>query len=184
MTLAFLTIALVLFAIQAIRVKRLIVSAIWLAGSSALLAIEFFLLGAHQLAVIELSVGAGLVTVLFVFAICIAGEDLSEMRSVVPKWLASVLVLMLILLLAWFLKPAEPGKPLAVESPLATVVWQQRSLDMIVQVGLIFAGVLGMLGLLSEEKAPLQYPVADKVAAKRDRDLDALYQQSLEKETL
>jgi len=62
-------------AIQAIRAERLLVSALWLAGCSALLALAIGLLGAPEVGVVELSVGAGLVTVIFVFAISIAGED-------------------------------------------------------------------------------------------------------------
>jgi NADH:ubiquinone oxidoreductase subunit 6 (subunit J) len=73
------------FAIQAIRAKRLLHSALWLAGVSAFLAFIFYLLGAHQVAVIELSVGAGLVTVLFVFAISLAGEDLQTEGQFVPR---------------------------------------------------------------------------------------------------
>jgi hypothetical protein len=34
------------------------------------------------------------------------------------------------------------------------VLWQQRGLDMLVQSGLLFAAVVGMLGLLSEAKVP------------------------------
>jgi Na+-transporting methylmalonyl-CoA/oxaloacetate decarboxylase gamma subunit len=34
------------------------------------------------------------------------------------------------------------------------VLWQQRGLDMLVQSGLLFAAVIGMLGLLSEAKVP------------------------------
>ena len=62
-------------AVLAIVSKRLLVSAIWLAVTSALVALMIYLLGAPQVAVIELSVGAGLVTVLFVFAINISGEE-------------------------------------------------------------------------------------------------------------
>ncbi len=62
-------------ALQAVRSRRLLMSALWLAGASALVALMMYLLGAPEVAVIELSVGAGLVTVLFVFAINIAGEE-------------------------------------------------------------------------------------------------------------
>jgi uncharacterized MnhB-related membrane protein len=55
--------------VMAVRGKHLLVSAIWLAGSSAFVALLLFRMGAPEIAVIELSVGAGLVTVLFVFAI-------------------------------------------------------------------------------------------------------------------
>ena len=62
-------------ALMAVREERLLISALWLAGTSALAALVMYRLGAPEVAVIELSVGAGLVTVLFVFAINIAGED-------------------------------------------------------------------------------------------------------------
>ena len=49
------------FSVGAIRARRLLTSAIWLAGVSALISIVFYLFGARQIVVIELSVGAGLV---------------------------------------------------------------------------------------------------------------------------
>ena len=88
-------------AFQAVRDKRLLVSAIWLAGTSALVSIMIFMIGAPQIAVIELSVGAGLVTVLFVFAINIAGDEPIPNLSFIPKWLARVLTLVAILLIGW-----------------------------------------------------------------------------------
>ena len=36
------------------------------------------------------------------------------------------------------------------EAPFASVLWQERGFDVLVQIGLIFAGVLGILGLLRE----------------------------------
>jgi hypothetical protein len=32
-------------------------------------------------------------------------------------------------------------------------MWEERSLDVLVQIGLIFAGVMGILGLLTEPEA-------------------------------
>ena len=46
------------------------------------------LLGAPEIAVIELSVGAGLVTVLFVFAINLTGEENLDAKRMMPKPLA------------------------------------------------------------------------------------------------
>jgi uncharacterized MnhB-related membrane protein len=79
-------------AIQAVRASRLLISALWLAGASALTALLMYLLGAPEVAVIELSVGAGLVTVLFVFAINIAGEERLDIMPVMPRPLAWLLV--------------------------------------------------------------------------------------------
>ncbi len=36
------------------------------------------------------------------------------------------------------------------EAPFATVLWEQRALDVLLQVVLIIGGVLGVLGLLAE----------------------------------
>ncbi len=97
-----LGIATLICAIQAIRSNRLLISAIWLAGASALTALIMYLLGAHQVAVIELSVGAGLVTVLFVFAINISGEEVFKPARLVPKPMAWVVALLATALLIWF----------------------------------------------------------------------------------
>lgn len=147
-----LIVAAMLFcAVMAVVVKRLLVSAIWLAVASALLALLIYLLGAPELAVIELSVGAGLVTVLFVFAISIAGEDGASHGALVPKWLAGVTVLFSVGLLGLLCLP-DLGfdMPPLVPSRLSTVLWELRGADVILQVILIFAGVLGVLGLLSD----------------------------------
>jgi uncharacterized MnhB-related membrane protein len=137
--------------IQAIRAPRLLLSAIWLAVTSALVALMMYLLGAPEVAVIELSVGAGLVTVLFVFAINIAGEEVSLLASPLPKPLALTLLLVAIILLGWFSLPAlNIPLPVAQPVPFVTMLWENRSLDLLLQVVMIFAGTLGVLGLLSE----------------------------------
>lgn len=142
-----------LCAIMAIRTKRLLVSAIWLAGCSALVALFLFLLGAPEIAVVELSVGAGLVTVLFVFAINIAGDEVQPAHPVISRPLAWAVIAVSVLLVGWLLVPgvnvAVPGLP---ESQLGSTLWQARSLDMFLIGILIFAGALAMLGLLADGK--------------------------------
>ena len=117
-------------ALQAIRAPRLLVSALWLAGCSALLALSIALLGAPEVGVVELSVGAGLVTIIFVFAINVAGEETIGLTSIVPP----------------LVSPALPRDAL----PFLRALWGERSLDTVLQVALIFSGVLGSLGLLAE----------------------------------
>lgn len=141
-------------AIQAIRVKRLLTSALWLAGASASVALLLYLLGAPEVAVVELSVGAGLVTVLFVFAINIAGEEPVQVRSLIPRPVAWGLIGLALVLLAWLSLPRlEVSLPGSVAAGFASVLWEQRGLDVLLQVVLIFAGVLGVLGLLAESKS-------------------------------
>lgn len=173
-----LTAVSVIFAILAIRSRRLITSAIWLAGVSALLSVVFYLLGAHLIAVIELSVGAGLVTVLFAFAISVAGDETGDTSPVIPKALSIGLIALFVLILAFYASQAGTAgtTPLrnASQSDLTGTLWQERGLDMLVQVVLIFSGVLGLLGLLAEAKAPLDGSVAEEIAARREHDLQAM----------
>jgi NADH:ubiquinone oxidoreductase subunit 6 (subunit J) len=169
-------------AIQALLSSRLLVSAIYLAGTSILLSIIFFLLDAYQVAVIELSVGAGLVTVLLVFAINVAGEEFRENIPVVPKPLSWGLVLCSIILFGIFVLPIGSQPSEVIEEAFTSQLWKHRAVDVLVQVVLIFTGALGALGLLAEEKAPLKYPAAEEVLAKRDRELESILEESLSEE--
>lgn len=147
--------AILICAFQAVNSKRLLVTAMWLAGTSALVALLMYLLGAYQIAVIELSVGAGLVTVLFVFAINIAGEEPIPFFSIIPRPLAWIAVIAMVGVFAWQILPDEILKNTlqnAVDSGFQYTVWFGRQMDLYLQIFIIFAGVLSMLGLLSEEK--------------------------------
>ncbi len=138
-------------ALMAIREDRLLISALWLAGTSALVALILYRLGAPEVAVIELSVGAGLVTVLFVFAINIAGEDTPSLRALVPAPLAWAVAIGALALGAWMAVPALGQSASGAQAtPFATVLWEDRSLDVLLQVVLIVGGVLAVLGLLAE----------------------------------
>lgn len=144
-------------AVLAIGSKRLLVSAIWLAVTSALVALMMYLLGAAQLAVIELSVGAGLVTVLFVFAINISGEEPLNLLPVMPKPLAWGLVLIAVGLTVYMIVLGNGfSLSLTLPSEAPVILWKDRYLDILLQISLIFCGVLGVLGLLSGSKPAVQ----------------------------
>ncbi len=146
-----ITAVILVCSLRAIRTGRLLISALWLAGASAAVAVLMYLLGAPEVAVIELSVGAGLVTVLFVFAINIAGDDPLPRRPAVPKPFSWVLIAGTVALLGWLtLSALRLPLPVPEASPFAEVVWQRRTLDVLLQVVLIFGGVLAVLGLLHE----------------------------------
>ena len=140
-------------AIQAIRASRLLVSALWLAGCSALLALAIALLGAPEVGVVELSVGAGLVTIIFVFAINIAGEETAVTGALVPRPIAWILMGLFAFLLLWLIVPRVVLPSIPRDAlPFLRAVWQERSLDTVLQVALIFSGVLGSLGLLADRR--------------------------------
>lgn len=162
----FLVVGLLFCAVQAIRAARLLPAAFWLAGVSALLSISLYTLGAPDIAVIELSVGVGLVTVLLVYAISITDDGTPAERALVPRPLAWVLVVLASLVLAWMIVP-RLGMRIAIAEPIfGRVLWQQRGLDVLGQVVLIFAGAIGVLGLLAD---PGAMPDQAEQAAADDR---------------
>jgi NADH:ubiquinone oxidoreductase subunit 6 (subunit J) len=144
-------------AILAIRSKRLLVSAIWLALTSALTALMIFLLGAPQIAVIELSVGAGLVTVLFVFAINIAGEEPIEIKALVSRPIAWGLLILAAGLAIYLVIPSMSFLPVnTLDTAQGAILWDDRYLDILLQIAIFFSGVLGVLGLLSSGKPKVE----------------------------
>lgn len=152
-----LTVGIIACAVLAIRSTRLLTAALWLAAVSMITALLLYLLDAREVAVIELSVGAGLVTVLFVFAISIAGEDAMQARPLIPKSLAWTLTILAVLLLGLLVLPSPENQPAVSEASFVVTFWQERAFDVLAQIALIFAGVLGVLGLFSEQKLPLPH---------------------------
>lgn len=138
---------LLICAAQAVRSTRLLTASIWLGAASAVLSLWLYQMGAHEIAVIELSVGAGLVTVLLVFVIGITGQETGEGRALLPAPVSWALVIGSLLLLASLILPL-PGTFVPFVPSDLTVLWQDRGLDVLLQIVLIFAGVLGILSLL------------------------------------
>ncbi|MCS7060743.1 MAG: NADH-quinone oxidoreductase subunit J [Anaerolineae bacterium] len=139
----------IICAVQAIRAERLLHSALWLAGASAFIAMIFYSMGAREVAIIELSVGAGLVTILFVFAISVAGDEHNVGRLAVPRALAALLAGLCAIGLLWFASGVVSIVPNAPQSTgLTQMLWRDRALDTLVQVALVYTGVIGLLGLL------------------------------------
>ena len=143
--------AAVFCAYRAIVARRILSATIYLACLSALVSGVLYLLGAAQVAVIELSVGAGLVTVLMVYAVSVVGDDALDPASVIPKPLAFGVVALIALLMGMMAYPAVQTGVNAASAELVHSLWQHRVLDVWIQIALIFSGVMGVLGLLSEQ---------------------------------
>src|SRR6266545_2862764 len=141
-------------AYRAVISKHLLPSTLYLACVSALATVTLYLLGAYEVAVIELSVGAGLVTVLLVYALSVVGEDVFDPTSIIPKPLAFLLVAGIGGLVIWMAYPLAIHPNANGEVLLADVLWKHRALDVWVQIALIFSGVMGVLGLLAEKVHP------------------------------
>ncbi len=153
-----LVICMIFCAYRAMRATSVLAATIWLASVSMLAATLMFLIGAKQVAVIELSVGAGLVTVMLVYAISVVGDDAIDLPSIIPKPFAMIICIIIAIFLAlmslpFIGQPSVADNALAVAEPLSETLWQHRVLDVWVQIVLIFCGVLGVLGLLTEGKS-------------------------------
>ena len=138
-------------AYRAIVTTRILSATIYLACISALVSAVLYLMGATQVAVMELSVGAGLVTVLLVYAVSVVGDDAHDPASVISKPLAFMMVGLVTTLLAVMVFPAAEAKIDTSVLALSISLWQNRVLDVWIQIVLIFSGVMGVLGLLSEK---------------------------------
>jgi uncharacterized MnhB-related membrane protein len=131
--------------------NNILSAAIYLACISAMTSAILYMLGATQVAVIELSVGAGLVTVLMVYAISVVGKDASDPKPIIPRPFTAILCLGITGILIWACLPLIPAAYSRLAQPLFLTLWQGRVLDLWIQVVLIFAGVMGILGLLAEQ---------------------------------
>jgi uncharacterized MnhB-related membrane protein len=142
--------------LMAMTARNLLAATVWLAAVSAQVAMLMYLMGAETVAVIELSVGAGLVTVLFVFAISTAGEETTDPGPISGTYavVAATLAIVLTTLLVWMVLPAPEAAETAAAAGLtfAQTLWQQRSLDTLLQIVLISAGAMAVLGLISNSR--------------------------------
>lgn len=170
-----LVILAVIAAIQALRVRRRLESAVWLGGVSLLLGGLFYRLGAHTLAVIEVSIGAGLITILIVLAISVVGDWEAPMTPVVPRLLAGGFATASGVLLLLIVLPAVPHSECCVSTPatFAQALWQDRLLDVLLQTVMIFTGVISLLGLLTP--APARRPQPHPLTEDTPHDLDSAH---------
>ncbi len=145
-----LLVGLVLFSVLAILVKDLLRAAIALAVASLLLGIIFFRMNAPYAGVFEISVVAGLITVLFMLTIALTkGGAAAESKAAAIAFpvffvvFAAIDVLVMKKLLARIpalVAPAEAGT-------FGQVLWSARTLDLVGQIAVIFAGVFAVLAL-------------------------------------
>jgi NADH:ubiquinone oxidoreductase subunit 6 (subunit J) len=144
---------LVLFSILAILARDLIKSAISLALASLCLGIIFFRMNAPYAGVFEISVVAGLITVLFILTIALtkAEGDVRESKAallIFPLFFVAFLVLDILVMKSLMSKvPALAGTPEAAGLKFGEVLWRQRTFDLVGQVLVILAGVFAVLAL-------------------------------------
>ena len=151
-----LLIGLVVFSALAILFKDLLRSAISLALASLLLGIIFFRMNAPYAGVFEISVVAGLITVLFVLTIALTktGEEVRESRLV--KWAFPLVFIAFIVVDALVMKSLlgqVPALAAGAESgSFGEVLWRARTYDLVGQIAVILAGVFSVLALFRKRE--------------------------------
>jgi NADH-quinone oxidoreductase subunit J len=153
-----LLIGLVIFSALSILVRDLLKAAISLAAASIFLALVFFRMNAVYAGVFEVSVVAGLITVLFITAIALTRSDEQVPESRYHKFIFPLFFGALLLIDLLVMKSLR-GRIPSISSPetrtFGEVMWNERSFDLIGQIGAIFAGVLAVLALFrSSDKSP------------------------------
>ncbi len=142
------------FACLAVFVRDLVRAALSLAFMSALLAVVLYRLDSPYAAVFELSVVAGLITVLFVSTIALTKEEEASTDSPWPMYvfvLALILFGMVDLSVMKLLFASVPAGEGNAAGSFGLTLWGVRALDMIGQIAVIFGGVFGVLALLREK---------------------------------
>jgi NADH:ubiquinone oxidoreductase subunit 6 (subunit J) len=146
-----LLIAVVVFSAFAVLAKDLIKSAISLAVASLFLGLLFFQMRAPYAGVFEISVVAGLITVLFMLVIALTktGGDVRESKLATlgfPLFFVVFAVIDLFVMKGLLAKlPALAGP--AESGTFGDVLWKQRTFDLVGQLGVILAGVFAVLAL-------------------------------------
>jgi NADH:ubiquinone oxidoreductase subunit 6 (subunit J) len=151
----FLMIGLVAFSIMAVLSRDLLRSAINLAVASIFLAVIFFRMNAVYAGVFEVSVVAGLITVLFITAIALTRSDQEVVENKRHLLIFPLFFLILIIMDILVMKSLLGKIPAIVGAETGTfgeVLWKQRTFDLVGQIGVIFAGVLAVLALFRQGK--------------------------------
>jgi NADH:ubiquinone oxidoreductase subunit 6 (subunit J) len=146
-----LLIGLVVFSVLAILLKDLLRSAISLAVASLLLGIVFFRMNAPFAGVFEISVVAGLITVLFILTIALTGTGEKVRESRLVNWVFPLVFVAFIVIDALVMKGLMgkiPALAAGAESgTFGDVLWRGRTLDLVGQIAVILAGVFAVLAL-------------------------------------
>jgi multicomponent Na+:H+ antiporter subunit B len=163
---------LVITAVAIVRTRNLFVAVMLLGIFSLLIAANFFVLDAADVALTEAAVGAGISTVLFLGALALTSE--SERVPTPHRWLSLAVVTgaTLVVLYATFDKPAfgDPGAPvhqhvapwylektpehIGIPNVVTAVLGSYRGYDTLGEVFVVFTAGIGVLFLLSGRRRP------------------------------
>jgi NADH-quinone oxidoreductase subunit J len=150
-------IILIIAALMVVFSSRLLLAAISLAVTSIMVTLLMFKLNSPIAAVFELSICAGLITVIFITTISfvkpVAQEDLIETnKKRIKKYVALPIILLIVgIVTSFVIKPMVLTLPAVIqESNVANVLWNLRQVDLLGQAIILLVGVFGIVVLFKE----------------------------------
>ena len=148
---------LLLAGIWTVMTLNLLKSAIGLAVTSAILSLLLFRMDAPLAGVFELSVCAGLITVVFISVISLTkpleGADARiRDRNRVKRFIFLPIIVVIVGGILYALRPHLdlPLPPEALATDVRQVLWNVRRLDLVGQILIILAGVFGVVILFKD----------------------------------
>lgn len=151
--------AMLLGALATVMLRQLVKAAIALAFTSMVLCLIMFKLNAPWAAVFELSVCAGLITVVFISAISLVKpaseeEQAAHVRFKVRRYFLLPIILLGLGVGLSSLHPTPLPLPLPdlAHTDMREVLWGQRALDLLGQILVLLAGAWGVVILFKEQE--------------------------------
>lgn len=152
----FIYIIIAVAAVLAVASGKMLTSAIMLAVASIAVSLLMFNFNAPWAAVFELSVCAGLITVLFISAVSLVkkeDESLKENRGkflLLPFLTAAVFIIFSIVLTPWFETLSGHVKYPAGEFKVGEIIWKHRATDLLGQLTILAAAVFVVKSVLAK----------------------------------
>ena len=161
MVMILLLAGLVVSALLVVMLRDLLKAAVALSAMSAVLTIVLFLLNAPLAAVFELSVCAGLITVVFISTISMTKlrtkeevakhqEERRKRFSLLPVIVIALVAAGLALMIPHLRELIPSATPKIPTTAEATVFWNERQADLLGQIVIVLAGVFGVLIFFKE----------------------------------
>jgi NADH-quinone oxidoreductase subunit J len=152
-----LFVILIIAALMIVFSSRLLMAAISLAVTSIMVTLLLFKLNSPFAAVFELSICAGLITVIFITTISFVKPEIEEelletRKRRIKKYIALPIILTVVgIVMSFVIKPLVLALPATVqETSTANVLWNLRQVDILGQAIILLVGVFGIVVLFKE----------------------------------
>ena len=141
----------VVLSVAAVLVRDILKAAICLAVASLLLGILFFVMNAPYAGAFEISVVAGLITVLFIVTVALTKAEGDVRESKLAAWIFPLFFVIFLVIDLLTMKALIGKIPTLASNPeggtFGDALWKGRTFDLVAQIGVIFAGVFAVLAL-------------------------------------